>query len=159
MNPKPFSQYRTIRLICLLPLLSAWLLSAGAHAQVPSPDDPKVAAVTLDTATLVMPRRNKSVFQLVGVRPSQTVSIAMAYPGSLAGQAVSIEPLDGGRAIVPQQGMTIGLDGTLTFQFQVGSLPGLYQVRVHRAASVVALQFWALDNQHLENSPPVLTGN
>lgn len=159
MNTKPSARCSRIHLPCLLPIVAVWLLNTGAHAQLSSPDDPKIAAITLYAATTVTPLRHRSVFQLVGVEPNQIVSVAMAYPLSLSGQPVSIEPLDGGRAIVPQQGLTIGVDGTLAFQFQVGSVPGLYQVRIHRAASAVALQFWALDNQHLDNSPPVLTGN
>lgn len=147
--------------VYLAPLLLIAILSlpAIATAQLPSPDEPKFASVTLDVGKVVRPFRHRSVFQLVGVQPSQTVSVTLTYPQALARQSVNIEPLDGGEAIVPQTGLSIGLDGALTFQFRVGSTAGLYQVRVHHGSSAVALQFWALDNQHLDNSPPVLTAN
>jgi len=53
--------------------------------------------------------------------------------------------------------LIIGADGTLSFEYQAGANPGLYQIRVHYDAQAIALQFWVFDHAHPDNTPPVLT--
>ena len=67
------------------------------------------------------------------------------------------EPLDGGRVITGGQPLTIGNDGSLGLRYEVGALPGLYQVLIHYDEQAAALQFWVFDADHPENNPDVLT--
>lgn len=159
MNARPFFRPAARALLPLLIGAAALSSSKICKAQLPNADAPKTATVRFDVGKFVTPHRQKAVFELVGVQPSQVVAVALAYPITLAGQRVTAEPLDGGRAIVAEGGLAVAADGMLSLQFQAGATPGLYQVRLHRGASAIALQFWVFDNEHLVNNPPVLTPN
>jgi hypothetical protein len=147
--------------------LACFSLAATAQAQSlpialpaipfdPLPGQPRVATVGSATGGVVHARRNKIVFQQIGVQPLQVVSIALQYPVALAGTIVAIEPLDGGRVGSNGQPFRVAADGTLNFTYEVGESPGLYQVRLHYDEEAIALQFWALDAAHPENNPSVL---
>ena len=132
-------------------------LSAQTFPVDPLPGQPKIATVTLGIGKVVSPRRHKVTFEKVGLQPAQAVTVTLQYPLALAGRTVAVEPLDGGRVLTPVQDLAVGLDGAFTFQYQAGTKPGLYQVRIHYETRAIALQFWVFDNAHLENVPPVLT--
>lgn len=123
----------------------------------PLPGQPKVAAVGDTSGAVVHARRNKIVFEQIGVQPLQLVSVALQYPVALAGKIVAIEPLDGGRVGSNGESFRVAADGTLNFTYEVGESPGLYQVRLHYDEEAIALQFWVFDAAHLDNSPNVLT--
>jgi len=125
----------------------------------PLPSQPKLATVTVGLGKVVSARRHKIVFEKIGLQPQQTIDITLQYPVDLAGRRVAVEPLDGGQVLTPAQSLAVAVNGTFTFRYQAGTKPGLYQVRVHYDAQAVALQFWVLDNAHLDNTPPVLTAN
>src|SRR5688572_12479807 len=152
--------------LCLM--LACLSLAATAQAQSlpittpsvpfdPLPGQPKVAAVGDASGAVLYARRNKIVFEQIGVQPLQLVSIALQYPVALAGTIVAIEPLDGGRVGSNGEPFRVGADGTINFTYEVGESPGLYQVRLHYDEQAIALQFWVFDNAHLDNSPSVLT--
>lgn len=149
-------------------VLACFSLAATAQAQSlpitapsfpfdPLPGQPKMAAVGNATGAVVYARRNKVVFEQIGVQPLQLVSIALQYPVSLAGTIVAVEPLDGGRIGSNGEPFRVAADGTVNFTYEVGESPGLYQVRLHYDEQAIALQFWVFDNAHLDNSPNVLT--
>lgn len=123
----------------------------------PLPGQAKVATVCIGTGAFVDTRRNKFVFEQVGLQPLQVVTVALQYPVALAGTVVAIEPLDGGRVGSNGEPFRVAADGTLNFTYEVGESPGLYQVRLHYDERVIALQFWVFDAAHPENSPNVLT--
>jgi hypothetical protein len=115
-----------------------------------------VATVGFGPGLAVSARRNKVVFQQVGVQPLQVVSIALQYPVALAGTIVAAEPLDGGRILTAQQSLVVAADGLLNLSYELGAKPGLYQVRLHYDEKAIALQFWVFDADHPENNPDVL---
>lgn len=163
------SQYlspRAARAKLLLAVAIALCGVARALAQLPLEpslnslaDQPKLATITFSPTQVVTARRDKITFQKVGLQPKQVVDVSLRYPESVKGRRVAVEPLDGGRVLTPQQNLTVAPDGTFTFRFKAGSAPGLYQVRLHYDTEAIAVQFWVFDNDHLENSPIVLTPN
>jgi hypothetical protein len=123
----------------------------------PLPGQPRMATVTFGPGKVVSAPRHKIAFQQVGVLPLQVVDIMLQYPVGFAGRVVMAEPLDGGRVITGGQPLTIGNDGSLGLRYEVGALPGLYQVLIHYDEQAAALQFWVFDADHPENNPDVLT--
>ena len=164
-SSRRLTAFRHTRTVCCVALV-CWTLQASMQAQAPPslpldplPGQPKVATVTVGLGKVVSARRHKITFEKIGLQPQQAIDIALQYPVALAGHRVAVEPLDGGQVLTPAQNLAVAIDGTFTFRYQAGAKPGLYQVRVHYDAQAVALQFWVLDNAHLENSPPVITAN
>lgn len=122
----------------------------------PLPGQPKFATVSLGLGKVVSPRRHKIVFEQIGVQPRQVVTVALQYPIALAGTVVAAEPLDGGRIVPTGQPLAVAADGTLSFSYEAGGSPGLYQIRLHYDEEAIALQFWVFDAAHPENNPSVL---
>jgi hypothetical protein len=108
-----------------------------------------------------------------------STDLATASATEAAQVIVRIEAIDGGRVaavtpplsapgnddgigfgIAPDQqftSATVGANGNLTFLFQAGHLPGLYQIRIDRGNEVLGMQFWIRDPQNPGNDPPAMT--
>ena len=84
------------------------------------------------------------------------VDIAVQFSTSDAGQAVTVEPLDGGQVIAAANNLAIAPDGTIHFKFRTGHQPGAYQIVLRSGAQELGLQFWVLDEEHPKNNPAVV---
>jgi hypothetical protein len=136
--------------------------SDGAPADPPtSPavrqiiEGPEVT-VTFGPGHAVTAKTLNSVSERVGLRPQQTVDVTVFYGAEQAGETVTVDALDGGRVIVPGQAMVIGRDGTVSFKFQTGATPGIYQVSVRDASTELGVQLWVLDRERPDRNPPVI---
>jgi hypothetical protein len=67
-------------------------------------------------------------FEPVTVDPSASSDVALQFPVSMASKSVSIAALDGGT--VTSGSTAIGVDGSLSFSFQVTDQPGVHRVLV-----------------------------
>ena len=108
----------------------------------------------------VMATSHAGVSDRIGLQPDQTVDVTVQLSASKAGRMIMIEPLDGGRLIGAFNQLVVASDGTISFRFQIGHDPGVYQVSLHDGAKELGLQFWVLDSQNPENNPTVVnSGN
>lgn len=98
-------------------------------------------------------------FVQLGLHPGQTVTITVKFPVELAGQLILVEPLDGGSATIPDDGLYVADDGTVTFPFQAISTPGAYRIGVHQPDDQNVIHFWVIDTENPENNPADLPGS
>jgi len=120
----------------------------------------RASAATVDCGdkAVFYPAKHAIDFDQLGVLPGTTLTITVQFPAELAGQAVLVDPLDGGTVSVPEEGLLIGKDGNVTFEFQTGSEFGAARLSVHRPDDTNQLQFWVVDPKHPEDTPPKLPG-
>lgn len=93
---------------------------------------------------------------LIGLQPNQAVNVAVQYPLSAIGRRISAEPLDGGRVLGAAQQLVVNANGTIQFQFQTGSGPGIYQVSLHDGANEIGIRFWVFDSEIPADNPQVV---
>jgi len=73
-----------------------------------------------------------------------------------AGTPIQMFTPDGGQLLdVPEDGLVADSDGNVTFRFQVGHQPGLYQVALRDDTHEMGVQFWVVDTQSPDANPPV----
>jgi hypothetical protein len=92
---------------------------------------------------------------LPGLSPDQVVSVTVSFGAQDAGQTAHAAALDGGILTVPDEGLVVGEDGSVTFQFQVGGDPGLYQVALRDDNREIGVEFWVINNQAPATNPAV----
>lgn len=145
-------------------LLSVFTPSARAQDE-PQPVNSRALSATVDYGNdadgnaLTFPPAKQGVdFGLLGLRPSQAVTITVQFPVELAGQLIIAEPLDGGLLTIPENGLIVGDEGTIVFPFQAGELPGACRITVHQPDDMNVLHFWVIDTEHPENNPENLPG-
>ncbi len=138
------------------------LVSTGQPAPPPgarkSRQVPTDATASIDPGTgpLVTISCRKGNFERVGLRHDQTVDITVKYSTAAAGQAITVEALDGGQIIAAPKKLIVGSDGAIHFKFRVGHQPGIYQVALHNGAQELGLQFWVTDEANPRNNAPVV---
>jgi hypothetical protein len=149
-------------LVILVDVLSA--LSSNAVAQSEEDDAQPIVsraiAATVDygNENIFNPAKHATDFYRLGVLADQLLTITVQFPPELAGQIVLVDALDGGGVNVPEEGLTINLDGDVTFQFQTSVAFGACRLTVHQPDDSNFLQFWIVDPEHPENTPPDLPG-
>jgi hypothetical protein len=114
------------------------------------------ASIDPGTGPLVTISCHKGSFERVGLRHDQTVDITVQYSTAAAGQAITVEPLDGGQIIAAPKNLIVGADGAIQFKFRVGHTPGIYQVALRKGGQELGLQFWVTDEANPRNNPPVV---
>jgi hypothetical protein len=143
------------------------------------------ATVLLPTAEAAVTLSVNGIFGLVALPQDQLVQVTVHYASTdLATASVTeaapiarIQAVDGGKlaAVVPsnaagdlpisstiegppQQAVsgTVSANGNLTFLFQAGHPPGMYQIRIHRGNEVLGMQFWIRDPQNPGADPPAI---
>jgi hypothetical protein len=138
------------------------LVSTGTPTSPPGAQRPRkisvdaIAAIDLGTAQPVTAYCRTGKFDRVGLRHDQMVDITVQYSTGNAGQAVTVEPLDGGQVIAAAKNLVIAPDGAIHFKFHAGHQPGDYQNVLRNGAQELGLQFWVLDEEHPKNNPAVV---
>lgn len=139
------------------------IFSSDAVAQdggPPPPTPSRAISATIDYGndSIFQPAKSGVDFEQYGLDPGQTVTLTVQFPVELAGQVIIPEPLDGGILTIPEDGLFVAADGTVTFQFQAGSSVGACRVTVHQPDDMNILHFWIVDTAHPENNPANLPG-
>ncbi len=124
------------------------------------PEASRALAATVDYGNdaIFQPPKHNTAFERLGLQPQQVLTITVEFPVDLAGQVITAEPLDGGILTLPEEGLIVGSDGNVTFQFQASDSCGACRVAVHQADDLNFLQLWIVDPGHPENTPPGLPG-
>jgi hypothetical protein len=111
-----------------------------------SPTPPPIVDVNIIKATVTLPsgesvdlRSTANIFAPVSANAGDTVAVQLGFPLTLAGATLFAQPLDGGNVLA--DGLPIGVDGTVSMQFQLGALPGLYRVLLNAGDQIITLQF------------------
>jgi hypothetical protein len=97
------------------------------------------ATVTLPSGESLDLRSTANIFTPVSANAGDTVTVQLGFPLTLAGATLFAQPLDGGNVLA--DGLPIGVDGTVSMQFQLGGLPGLYRVLLNAGDQIITLQF------------------
>jgi hypothetical protein len=123
-----------------------------------SPTPPPVIEVNVIKATVTLPsgesadlRSTSNVFAPVSANAGDTLSIALGFPLTFAGATLFAQPLDGGTVLA--DGLPIGVDGTVSMQFQLGMLPGLYRVLLNAGGQIITMQFSVPNPEEAPPSP------
>jgi hypothetical protein len=126
----------------------------------PQPIVSRALAATVDYGNdaIFQPAKHATDFDRLGLDPQQVVTVTVQFPVELAGQAILAEPLDGGTLTLPEGGLIVGTDGNVTFQFKASDPFGACRVAVHQPDDSNYVQFWIVDPDHPENTPPDLPG-
>ncbi len=61
-------------------------------------------------------------------------------------------------SLLAEDGLFIGEDGIVSFQFQAGKSFGACRISVHQPDDTNLLLFWIVDPEHPENTPADLPG-
>jgi hypothetical protein len=116
------------------------------------------ARVDYGNDNIFNPAKTGTDFGQLGMRPQQVLFITVQFPSELAGQRMIVEALDGGTLSIPEEGVFVGSDGNVTFQFEAGDAFGECRIAVHQPDDTNLLQLWIVDPDHPENIPPDLAG-
>ena len=116
------------------------------------------ASVDYGNDAVYQPAKTAPDFEQLGLDPWQTVTITVQFPAELAGQTLIAEPLDGGALTLPEGGLVVGADGSVTFQFQAGDMVGTCRLAIHQPDDMNVLHFWIVDQQNPANNPTPLPG-
>jgi hypothetical protein len=92
---------------------------------------------------------------LPGLAPGQVVTVTVMFGPEKNGQTIQAFALDGGTLSVPNTGLVADANGNVTFQFQAGNDPGLYQVALRDAIREMGIQFWVINSQAPTENPAV----
>jgi hypothetical protein len=90
----------------------------------------------------------------IGVQPGEAVSVTIQFTSDHAGEAINVEPLDGGR--ISKTSTAVSDQGLATFSFQAAGGAGLNRVVVRHGLQTLLAQFWVLSSNP-QNNPPVVT--
>lgn len=161
-----YSYHATIILalgIFLLPVGRSSSQSESDPQPTPAPTPPPLSAysatIYISQDNTVQLEKHDSTFDRVALNPGQTVTVALQYDATAAGQAVMADALDGGTITVPEGGLVIDGNGVLTFQFQAGTAPGSCRVSIHQAGDGDKVQFWVINQAQPADNPPELPDN
>lgn len=136
--------------------------STPSHAQDgdPQPIVSRALAATVDYGNdaVFYPAKHITDFEQLGIRAETVVTITAQFPTELAGQQMLVEPLDGGVATIPEEGLIVDSEGKVTFQFQTSDFFGACRIALHQPDDSNFVQFWIVDPNHPENTPPNLAG-
>jgi hypothetical protein len=91
---------------------------------------------------------------LIGIQPSEVVSVTIQLALQDIGHAFGIEAFDGGRVL--SRGI-VAEDGTISFTFGAPANAGLDRIAIRGVSKTLRMQFWVLDAANPQNNPPVIT--
>src|SRR2546423_458472 len=94
--------------------------------------------------------------KLPGPQPDQIVKATLTLGSNRAGRTFEAVALDGGILFDTENGIVADDQGKISFTFQVGHHPGLYQVALYDgSAHEIGIQFWVVNNENSEANPKV----
>ena len=93
--------------------------------------------------------------KLPGLQPDQIVGVTLKFGVSKAGTPIQVFAPDGGALIDVGEGLIADEEGNVSFRFQVGHNPGLYQVALRDDTHEMGVQFWVIDTQQADSNPDV----
>jgi hypothetical protein len=136
-------------------------LQQGLPAIPPSsPDAPTINdGVTIVTYSpdneVIEDNDDGKATKLPGLAPDQIVDVTIQFGAQKAGELIQGAALDGGILSIPPSGLTADENGSVSFQFQAGHEPGLYQVALRDETHEMGVQFWVINYQAPAQNPPV----
>jgi hypothetical protein len=146
---------RPILYLCIFFILSTALRGSNSILPyAPPPVTPYTVTITSDSWNLSVTAAGTD---LVGLQSSQIVYVTVNLIVDIAGDTITVEPLDGGSVISGSNQVVVANDGTASFTFQAGSDPGAMQLRLtDDGAEIMGVQLWVLDPNNPGNNPPVV---
>lgn len=134
--------------------------SLRAQDDGPQPIVSRALSATVDYGNdnIFRPDKTSTDFSALGLLAQQVLLITVQFPTELAGQRMIVEAIDGGTVSMPEDGLFVGPDGNVTFQFEAGGAFGACRLVVHQPDDSNFLQFWIVDPEHPENTPEGLPG-
>ena len=99
-------------------------------------------------------RSHHGEMEPVGLPLGQVIEITLEFPKKRAGQLVIVSALDGGRITAPGGPLSVSANGTVSFSFQSGQVPGLYRLLV-QGAEQYELHLHAVDPNRPVKHPRV----
>ncbi len=146
-----------------LALLAGGLLATSSSARAqdePQPVTSRALAASVDYGNdaVFQPDKHGVDFDQLGLRPQQAINLTVQFPVEMAGQTILVEPLDGGTATLPEEGLIVSSEGTVSFQFQASEDPGACRIAVHQPDDSNFIHLWVVDPQHPETTPEHLPG-
>lgn len=140
--------------------LFGFSISLRAQDDGPQPIVSRALSATVDYGNdaIFSPAKSSTDFEQLGILPRASVAITVQFPVEMAGQPMIADALDGGTISIPEEGLFVGTDGNVTFQFQAADAFGACRIAVHQPDDSNFLQFWIVDPAHPENTPSDLRG-
>lgn len=142
--------------------LLSFVLPPSARAQDgdPQPVISRALSATVDYGNdaVFQPVKQGVDFEQLGLRPEQAVTVTVQFPVELAGQSIVAAPLDGGVLTIPDDGLIVASDGTVTFPLQAGESVGACRIAVHQPDDMNVIHFWIIDAENPGNNPENLPG-
>jgi hypothetical protein len=115
-------------------------------------------AVTFSDGRSLSIRSHHGHFPLVAASAGETVSVKVKL--AVSNGVAAAQCLDGGTLSDGAENISLADDGSASFQFQVGSKPGIYRVALTGSGGAIAtLQFWVTDTNAGDSNPPALQAN
>lgn len=139
-------------------------LSAQSPAATPAPeasppsiqsDDSPSATVTFASGASTQISSQSGYFPLVASNAGEAHTINLQLPAT-APRNLIVQPLDGGALGAGAQSSAVSVDGTTSFQFQLGMKAGRYRVLLNDGGVTTLLQFWVADPQNPQANPPAV---
>jgi hypothetical protein len=103
----------------------------------------------------IQTKTEQGIAPRIGLRPGQAVTVAVQFPVKRAGEAVTLIALDGGTITPSAKKLSVNSDGSIRFDFEAGTGPGLYGISIQLGDNEYRVQFWVLNEQHPEKNPRV----
>ena len=135
--------------LCGISLNCIAISVASAQSPTPTPTPPPLingspsATIIFPDGSWVNDRSGGGIFPRVTTYTAQTLTIELRFPLTFANTTLTIEVLDGG-ILYGQNPVTIGSDGTASFQYQTGNQAGEYRINLIGGSMITELQFEAL---------------
>jgi hypothetical protein len=136
--------------LCGISLGIAVISVASAQTPTPTPTPPQIingapqATIIFPDGTWVNDPSVEWVLPRVTTYIGQRLTIEVRFPLTFANTTLNIEVLDGGILYGPNP-VTIGSDGTVSFQYQTDDQAGAYRINlIARGPMIAQLQFQAL---------------
>jgi hypothetical protein len=118
-------------------------------------DDSPAATVTFASGASTQISSQSGYFPLVASNAGEAHTINLQLSAG-APRNLTVQPLDGGAINAGAERSAVSVDGTTSFQFQLGMKAGRYRVLLNDGGVTTLLQFWVADPQNPQANPPTV---